>query len=136
MSGVVCDCSVTAAWCLRDETNAAADRILDLAREAELVVPAVWPFEMANVLAAAERRGRIRPADADRALAALARLPLRMAGIDASLPGRLLRVARDSGLSAYDASYLQLALSEGLPLATLDRELAAVGRAAGIEILP
>ena len=39
------------------------------------------------------------------------------------------------GLTTYDAAYLALALDEGLPLATLDKELAAAARAEKVPIL-
>jgi predicted nucleic acid-binding protein len=44
-------------------------------------------------------------------------------------------LARKHRLSVYDAAYLALAKTEGLPLATLDRALEAAARAEGIEIV-
>jgi predicted nucleic acid-binding protein len=38
-------------------------------------------------------------------------------------------------LSSYDAAYLDLALVEGLPLATLDKNLRAATKRAGVELL-
>lgn len=101
--------------------------------EAEVIVPANWPAEMANVLLMAERRGRTRPGDAEAALDAIGRLPIRI-DIGAT-SSRLLRAARASRLSAYDAAYLELALREGVPLATFDRQLAAAARKSGVELL-
>ena len=48
---------------------------------------------------------------------------------------RLLQRAIDFGLSAYDASYLELALSRGLPLATQDARLARAAEHSGVTIL-
>jgi predicted nucleic acid-binding protein len=48
---------------------------------------------------------------------------------------RILPIARAHRLTVYDALYLELAGRRGLPLATLDRELAAAARSVGIEIL-
>jgi len=45
-----------------------------------------------------------------------------------------LQLARRYGLSAYDASYLELALRAGLPLATLDGDLVQVARKAGVRL--
>jgi len=134
MRALVCDCSVSAAWCLADETSAAADEVLGLAAGAEILVPAIWSAEMANVFWAAERRGRIAAADADAALAALARLPIRVDSGSPDAPQRLLSVARARNLSAYDAAYLELAIRKGVPLATLDRLLGEAARAAGVEL--
>jgi predicted nucleic acid-binding protein len=43
-------------------------------------------------------------------------------------------IAREYGLSAYDAAYLDVAVRHGVPLATLDSALQKAGRKAGIEI--
>jgi predicted nucleic acid-binding protein len=53
----------------------------------------------------------------------------------ASLGQRILRLGIEHGLSAYDASYLELAMRRGLPLATQDERLLRAAGAAGIEIL-
>ena len=45
------------------------------------------------------------------------------------------RVAVTYRLSSYDASYLELAMRRGLPLATLDDDLAKASRAAGVTLL-
>ena len=47
--------------------------------------------------------------------------------------GATLRLAGEHGLSVYDAMYLELAVRMRLPLATLDKALAAAARAAGLE---
>jgi predicted nucleic acid-binding protein len=45
-------------------------------------------------------------------------------------------LARSERLTAYDAAYLELALRLGLPLATLDRDLAVAARRRGVTVLP
>ena len=49
--------------------------------------------------------------------------------------GTVLRLARTHRLSVYDASYLELALREAIPLATLDGELASAAIAEGTELV-
>jgi predicted nucleic acid-binding protein len=44
----------------------------------------------------------------------------------------VLSLARAHRLSAYDATYLELALRRGLPLATLDGKLKAAASAVGV----
>jgi predicted nucleic acid-binding protein len=44
-----------------------------------------------------------------------------------------LQLARRYSLSAYDASYLELALRLGLPLATLDEDLQKAASKAGVK---
>jgi predicted nucleic acid-binding protein len=48
----------------------------------------------------------------------------------------ILPLAREYGLSAYDASYLEVAIPHGAPLVTLDSGLEKARRNAGVEILP
>jgi predicted nucleic acid-binding protein len=55
-------------------------------------------------------------------------------GLDAAL-GRVLPLARSMGLTSHDASYLDLAARHGLPLATVDDQLARAARASGIELV-
>ena len=66
-------------------------------------------------------------------MAVVRRLPIVDKGIGDD--GRVLDLARSRNLSAYDATYLALALAERLPLATLDRRLAEAARAEGVTIL-
>lgn len=47
---------------------------------------------------------------------------------DTTPVGRIISAARASGLAAYDATYLQLAKQEQLPIATLDRGLAQAAK--------
>lgn len=47
--------------------------------------------------------------------------------------GDTLHLARRYKLSAYDATYLELALRTGLPLATLDTDLKKAAKAAGVQ---
>ena len=46
----------------------------------------------------------------------------------------VLPLAREYGLSAYDAAYLDVAVRQGALLATLDGALRQAGRSAGIKI--
>jgi len=48
----------------------------------------------------------------------------------------VLDLARSQRLSAYDASYLELAMRRGLPLATKDDDLAQAARRVGVTLLP
>lgn len=121
----VLDASVAACWALGDEEY--PDAALAFARMAseEAVVPCLWWFEVRNILVVNERRKRITVPDTTAFLLHLARLQIR---VDRDPDeGTVLHLAREHGLSVYDAAYLELALREGLALATPD---SALGRAA------
>jgi predicted nucleic acid-binding protein len=131
----VLDCSVSAAWCLQDETSARATKVLKRLTSEEALVPSLWPVEMANVLTVAERKGRISAADAERAAELILTLPIVIDSHDGTILRRLRAIAREYDLSAYDGCYLELAQRLGLPLATLDRNLATAAKKSGIPLL-
>jgi predicted nucleic acid-binding protein len=129
----VLDASIAACWAFQDEQHPRADAAFARIRIAEAVVPSIWWFEIRNILVVNERRKRIKESDTDGFLRDLSRLRIRM---DRE-PGEsaVLRLARAHRLSVYDASYLELALRESIPVATLDAELAAAAVAEGAELV-
>ena len=136
MSPLVVDASVAAAWCFEDRTSAFAEGVLDQIVEHGALAPAVWPFEMANVLALAERLGRLSQTRVTQVVATLEALPI---SIDEESLAAVLRsvvpIARNYSLSAYDAAYLELAIRRDLPLATLDDALRAAATRAGVQLV-
>lgn len=113
------------------------DAILERVRDEGAVVPALWHLELGNVLVQAERRQRLRATDTTLRLGLIADLPIRT---DPEPPDRLLgdvlALARAEGLTTYDAAYLELALRNGVPLASRDRALVqAAGRAGVVNLL-
>lgn len=133
MSFVV-DISLAAAWILPDEASPEGDRLLDgLQGSGAAAVPSLFWYEARSLLTTAERRGRIDLGTAALHMAVVRRLPIVDKGIGDD--GRVLDLARTRNLSAYDATYLALALAERFPLATLDRRLAEAARAEGVTVL-
>ena len=130
---VVVDAAFAAAWFLPDERSEPTDATLHRLIREPAFVPSLFWREARNLLLNAERRRRISAGGAVAAMQRLWRLPIedRGAGRDAAT----FSLARNHQLSAYDAVYLELALAERLPLATLDRKLAAAARAEGILVL-
>ena len=132
---LVLDTSVSMAWCFKDEQTEAAVALLDRVIAHGAFAPQLWPVEAANGLLMAERRGRIT--NRTDLLRFLKQLPVQL---DADTAGQAWRVtsdlARANGLTAYDATYLELAIRLALPLATLDRQLAAAARTSGVVVLP
>jgi predicted nucleic acid-binding protein len=93
----------------------------------------LWWFEVRNTLVISERRKRITPDQAVQILARLDELPLRL-DVTPDSPV-VMGLAREHGLTVYDAAYLEVALRLVLPLATLDHALAAAAPSAGVELL-
>ncbi len=133
MAGLVIDASIALAWCFEDEASPEGDAVLDRVRAEGAFAPALWTLEIANTLLHAERRGRMKSADLAASLDLLRLLPI---DIDHESSARawtdILPLARREGLTTYDATYLDLALRRGLPLATRDGDLAAAARRLGV----
>lgn len=132
----VLDCSVSMAWLFDDEDDAQAAAVRDRLRREAAVVPAIWPLEVANALVVAERRGRITRAESLRFSQILGTLPIDIDVTPTLQDAEVLcELARDAGLSVYDATYLELAATHGLPLATLDRSLARAAAGLGVALV-
>ncbi|MDR1188256.1 MAG: type II toxin-antitoxin system VapC family toxin [Bifidobacteriaceae bacterium] len=132
---IVIDASLTMTWCFEDESTPATEAILDRVSQEGALVPQLWRYEVVNALAMSRRRERLTEAEAQFFLSLLDRLAI---VVDSDLPdGRgLLAMAQSHRLTAYDAAYFLLAARRGLELATLDQELAAAARAAGLSVAP
>ena len=128
----VLDASVAIAGVIPDESSQRAEAVLSRLTATHAVVPSLWIYEVASALRSAESRGRITEADSVLALRGLSALPLTTAEPDIR---HVAETARAFGLSVYDASYLALSMSRGLPLATLDTRLAAAAVSAGVALL-
>jgi predicted nucleic acid-binding protein len=133
----VLDASVAAAWCFEDESTTFTEAVLDLlATGGEAVVPAIWPLEIANAVLVAERRKRLTLAQGTGQLRRIARLPISVMPIEPAYAfEQVVPVARQEALSVYDAAYLQLALREALPMATLDSKLKQAAKVNGVILL-
>jgi predicted nucleic acid-binding protein len=129
----VLDCSVTMAWYFKDEANAYAKAVRKSLSGLNAVVPSLWPLEVANILVLGERRQRSTEAEASKWLRYLQLLPIRVNDeTGARAWSDILHIARSYDLSAYDASYVELAIRLGLPLASLDDKLRATAASAGV----
>jgi len=128
----VLDASIAASWAFQgDEAHPHSALAYARIRTDEAFIPMLWWFEVRNALVVNERRERITQSDTAIFLRGLSRFAMRVDRLPDE--AAVLRLARTRRLSVYDASYLELAQREGVPLATLD---AALARAARIENVP
>ena len=135
--GFVADSSVGVAWAVHSQASAVTDELLDrVAAGTPLVVPTLWPFAVANSLLVLLRRKKILAEDRDRALGALARLPLVVDDEGPRLAlGKTSELAAEHGLSVYDAVYLELAVRRKLPLASRDEALCKAAQSCRVKLL-
>jgi predicted nucleic acid-binding protein len=134
----VLDASVALLW-LAPETNPAgvdyATAALADLKASQAVVPSLLALEIANVVTKLEVKGVVTEADSQRYIALLGRLNITVDQATAAHAlGDTLNLARRYRLSAYDAAYLELALRTGMPLVTLDADLAKAAAKAGVAI--
>ena len=138
MKRFVLEASVALAWFLGRPTAPFADHVRQLLlRGNRAVVPALWRLEISNGFIVAERRGVHTPSDTVEALRNLDIViaqAIENSRDDVSMR-RALQTAREFRLTAYDAVYLETALRQELPLATLDRQLVTAASKAGVEIV-
>jgi predicted nucleic acid-binding protein len=132
----VLDCSVTMAWCFEDEVSPYTENVLmALGKGHAAKVPTIWKLEVANVLLLSERKKRINRLIANNFKNTLTLLPI---GVDISVNDRVFdtvyELAHELKLTIYDAAYLELALREQMPIATLDSELSKAAKKISIEI--
>ena len=133
----VLDASVTMRWFFGDgkpQELAYAGKALDAMKDASALVPVTWGLEVANVIAKAEAKGLVTEARSGAFLEMLEGVDIEVdAATFAHALSDTLQLARRYNLSAYDASYLELALRLGIPLATLDEDLKKAAKKAGVK---
>ncbi|MEC4890005.1 MAG: type II toxin-antitoxin system VapC family toxin [Nitrospira sp.] len=133
----VLDNSVTMRWFFGDgkpQDLAYAGKVLDMMQEAQALVPATWGLEVANVIAKAEEKALVTEARSGAFLEMLEDVDIEAdSATFVHALSHTLQLARRYKLSSYDASYLELALRLGLPLATLDEDLQKAARKAGVK---
>ncbi|MBE0626170.1 MAG: type II toxin-antitoxin system VapC family toxin [Burkholderiales bacterium] len=133
----VLDNSVTMRWFFGDGSPREityAGKVLDAMKKASARVPATWGLEVANVIARAEAKGLVTEARSQAFLEMLEGVEIEVdAATFAHALSSTLQLARRYKLSAYDASYLELALRLGIPLATLDADLQNASTKAGVK---
>ena len=135
----VLDNSVTMRWFFGDgkpQELAYAAKVLDALKHASAHVPVTWGLEVANVIAKAEAKGLVTEARSGAFLEMLEGVDIVVdSATSAHSLSDTLQLARRYKLSSYDASYLELALRLGMPLATLDEDLQKAAKKAGVKRL-
>lgn len=138
MDRFVVDASVATAWVHPAQATTQTNALLiQVGRGTRVVVPALWPLEMANVLLVLERRGKLAAGERATALKALRALAFTL-DYEMSVLAftELSQLASTLTLSIYDAAYLELALRLKLPLACKDGPLREAARHRRVRVVP
>jgi predicted nucleic acid-binding protein len=126
----VIDANIAIAWFTASPAKLAEAALTALADDAA-IVPAMWRWEVQDVLRRLSKDGTLHTSPAD-AIVELRQLPISIDDGISGLFGNEFVVANDYGLSVYDAAYLELATRLNIPLATIDKKLASAARQAGL----
>jgi predicted nucleic acid-binding protein len=136
MPSLVLDVSVTISALIEEYQSDEARGILETIARDGAMVPPLWSLEVGHILLRAERRGLLDAVTRRAHLRHLSRLPI---AVDHEMAGHAwhdtMALAERHGLALYDATYLELSLRRGLPLATFDAALRRAATAAGADLL-
>ena len=132
----VADASVAIAWVHPAQATAETEAMLDhLAAGDSLVVPALWPLEVANALTVLQRRRKLTADEVQTAIEIIRELPVVIDHEAASIAfTRLVDLASEHELTIYDATYIELATRRRLPLATNDARMKQAAIRSGVEL--
>jgi predicted nucleic acid-binding protein len=131
MTQIVIDANIAIGW-FRPVVDEAAEAALDILSVDGAIVPALWRWEVQDVLRRLGDSGKLTlPVEA--ALDEMRQLPITIDDGISGLFGDALALAKQYNLTVYDASYLELAIRHRLPLATFDKRLATAAKRAGAD---
>lgn len=131
----VLDCSVTAGWLLKSQSDDYTESVLDCLENQDAIVPVLWIYEISNVLAVAEKKKMIQRAEGVGFLKMLHELNISIETLQEIHYDELIYgLGSDYRLTAYDSAYLRLAMARHLPLATKDEDLKKACAKAGVKI--
>jgi predicted nucleic acid-binding protein len=107
-------------------------KIIQLTVGHDLVAPKVLPFEIGNALTAMMKKRIIEADELTSAWDIVQTIPVELRQIDIR---SALEIASRFNIYAYDAYFIECAVSLRCPLLTLDRQMKMVGKNIGINIL-
>jgi predicted nucleic acid-binding protein len=132
----VIDASIAIAWVHPAQATPETDAMLDrIAAGDSLVVPALWPLEVANALTVLSRRRKLTPGELRMSIEIIRELPVVIDHEAATFAfTRLVDLASEHDLTIYDAAYLELAARRQLPLASNDARMNRAATRAGVQL--
>ncbi len=138
-NAVVIDASVSLAWLLDEPSHGTQLKALFLAafrQQSKVLVPALWHWECANVLLSMVKRRAIQLPEVPGYLELMRYVNPQVDAIpDIYVQHATIELAQVTGLSYYDASYVELALRAKAQLATFDQKMKTAAQSLGVVCL-
>lgn len=122
MVACIVDNSVVVAWLYPGQATAYTERLLESSGSCTLHASFIWPAEFANAASVMVKRGILTDELGAEMIRMVDAFDLVVDRTPADLR-QIYQISRRYGLSAFDASYLELAIRLKLPLATRDAAL-------------
>ena len=133
---IVVDASFIIAHVLGEDAAVEQANLIETLRQGRLVAPAHWPAEISNALVTNVRRKRISLEDISLILRELATYNIEIRPAFAGHASRLIAIASEQNLTAYDAAYVILAMDLNASIATLDKAMRYAAHRLNINVLP
>ena len=131
----VLDVSVAETWAIPRNYSLYTNRVQFKLISTVALVPATWPFDLAEQMRVALNQGETTQHRIDVLINSISLLHIY---VDDEGPFRachdLLKLARTHNIPVSNSAYLELALRMNLPLATIDPALTRAANAAGVSI--
>lgn len=136
MTRWVVDTSLVLGWLLHEEMPKGVTQLREAIERAPALVPSIWRLEIGNALLVAAKRRRMSADELEWKIRMARSFPVVADFGDANrgLCG-VWDVARQHGLTTYDAAYLELAMRYDYGLASLDASLNRAASAVGLPVL-
>lgn len=129
MKRVVVDASYLGGLVFQDECSEEAEKLLEEALTPGgplLLAPSLWTYEMINLLKTAVKRNRLTLSQAEQGFRLLEQIPIQLVEpLGGDVRRRIFEISIRYDLSAYDASYFELADRLDLELRSHDKQLVA-----------
>ena len=125
---IVVDTNILLSVVLKE---ASRNAIVEKTRGASLIAPEFLFYELGNAISAMWKRGRIDETTGLEAMDIASGISVRLLPVAMN---EALLLSSEYGIYAYDAYFLQLAKSRGVPLLTLDRKMARIGKDEAIDV--
>lgn len=121
----VIDCSFTAAMFLPDENSDLADHFFSrIGSEFKAIIPAIWWYELNNVLLVSVRRKRLTNENAETVLKTFESFPIEMdKNFSFQTMKSIFELGKKHDLSVYDSAYMELCIRKKAGIVSLDEKL-------------